>query len=180
MTCPSFCRPGTFAISRSKRTSGEVFAGSSSCSTSLGARRAGERCATTNIMASRTGGRQFSYAFGTNLSTGTIESTIHRAIASRMACPAGLRSPVSIARICSAAVAFLGRKFARMARNCSGASCRKPSSMADGPMTDEPTIEEPPTDEPVTGESTIAKETSDEPGIESNRSYDSPMQACPL
>src|ERR1035441_8394633 len=41
-------------------TSAEVFNGSSSCSRSLGARRAGESRATTNIMASRTGGRQFS------------------------------------------------------------------------------------------------------------------------
>ena len=59
------------------------FSGNSNCSRSLGARRAADSRATTNIMASRTGGRHFTYASGTNRLTGTIPSTIHAAMASR-------------------------------------------------------------------------------------------------
>ena len=131
MTWPSFCRPGTFAISRNKRASAVVLGGSSICSRSFGASRAGDSRAMTNIMASRTGGRHLRYAFGTNLSTGTIPSTIHRAITSRSDSPMGLRSAVSIARVFSALVAPGGRKFSSLLRNSSGERFSKPAAMVD-------------------------------------------------
>lgn len=125
MTCPSFCRPGTFAISRSRRTSAEVLSGSSNCSSSLGASRAGDKRSTTNIIASRTGGRHVAYVSGTNRETGTIPSTIHSAIVWRKDCPAMLRRIVSIALTRSAREPPFGRKSATMERNFSGVKPRE-------------------------------------------------------
>jgi len=89
--------PGTFAIRRRSRVSAGVFRGSSSCSRSCGANRPGDNRATTNVIASRTGGRHFMYDSGTSLLTGTISPTDHLAIASGSERPVARRSPVSIA-----------------------------------------------------------------------------------
>src|SRR5271166_341583 len=77
--------------------------------------------------------------FGTSLSTGTISSTIHLAIASRKSLLAGLRSANSMALTRVSGEAFLGKKSAIAARSCFGVS---PSSlsMADGPGIGSPAL----------------------------------------
>ena len=103
------------------------FSGNSNCSRSLGARRAADSRATTNIMASRTGGRHFTYASGTNRLTGTIPSTIHAAMASRKDCPIPLRRALSIALIFSVRVPPFGSQPATAVRNSFVESWRKPT-----------------------------------------------------